>query len=282
MEWVRSINLAIEYIEDHLDEDISCNEIAQNAFYSSFHFQRAFSLMTEMTIGEYIRNRRLSLAAQDLLNSNLKVVDVAIKFCYETPESFSKAFQRFHGVLPSKARAHGTDLKSFNRLTLKIILEGGSSMDYKIVQRDSFRVVAKTIRITCEKSGTEIPKFWSEYFSNGLGKKVEGMMGICAPKDPESYEFEYGIGCEEKYAKEIPEGFNVITIPAGTWAVFKCVGAMPDAMQNMWKRIYSEWLPQASYEMLPTYDMELYTDGDNSSSDYISEIWLPVIEKKVF
>jgi AraC family transcriptional regulator len=279
MEWVRSLNFALDYIEEHLTDDIVCNDIAQQAFYSSFHFQRTFSLLTGMTVSEYIRNRRLSLAAQDLLNNNAKVIDVALKYGYYTPESFTKAFRRYHGVLPSQAKRLGTELKSFNRLTLKIILKGGSALDYKIVQKDSFKVVAKTRRFTAENSGNEIPSFWSVYFSSGLHRQVCGMMGMCLPVEAGSKDFEYGIGCEEKHVDKIPEGFITIEIPSYTWAIFKCVGAMPDAIQKMWDRIYSEWLPQATYELIPGYDIEFYTDGDTNSEDYISEIWIPVKEK---
>ena len=279
MEWVRSLNLAINYIEEHLNDNIDCDDIAQHTFYSSFHFQRTFSLLTGMTVSEYVRNRRLSLAAQDLLNNNIKVIEVALMYGYDTPESFTKAFQRFHGVLPSQAKRHGAELKSFNRLTLKIVLEGGSIMDYKIVPKDSFKVVTKTRKFTTENSGNEIPAFWSDYFSSGLHQQVCGMMGICLPVESGYKDFEYGIGCEEKYVNKIPEGFKTVEIPSYTWAIFKCVGAMPDAIQKMWKRIYSEWLPQSIYELVPGYDIEFYTEGDNGSKDYISEIWIPVKEK---
>lgn len=279
MDWVRSLNLAIEYIEDHLSDNIVCEDIAQHAFYSSFHFQRTFSLLTGITVSEYIRNRRLSLAAQDLLYNNAKVIDVALKYGYDTPESFTKAFQRFHGVLPSQAKKFGIELKSFSRLTLKIVLEGGSIMDYKIEQKDSFRVVVKTRKFTAENSSNEIPLFWSDYFASGSHHQICGMMGICLPVETGCKEFEYGIGCDEKHVTSVPEGFRTIEIPSYTWAIFKCIGPMPDAIQNMWKRIYSEWLPQSAYELMDGYDIEFYTEGDTSSKDYVSEIWIPIKEK---
>ncbi len=279
MEWVRSLNFAIEYIEEHLSDNIVCDDIAQSTFYSSFHFQRTFSLLTGTTVSEYVRNRRLSLAAQDLLNSDMKVIDVALKYGYDTPESFAKAFQRFHGVLPSQVKKHGTELKSFNRLTLRIILEGGSVMDYKIVKKESFKLVANTRRFMSEDSSKEIPLFWEEYFSKGMHQQVCGMIGICLTTEEGAKDFIYGIGCEEKYLKQIPEGFTTLEIPSFTWSIFKCVGEMPAAIQNMWKRIYSEWLPQANYELIPGYEIEFYTEGDTSSKDYVSEIWIPVKEK---
>jgi AraC family transcriptional regulator len=211
--------------------------------------------------------------------SDTKVIDTALKYGYETPESFAKAFTRFHGVTPNHARLEGSNLKSFNRLIIKIRLEGGNIMDYKIIKREPFKVLAKTKTFTGENSKSEIPKFWSEYFSDGSYKKVCGMLGICEQQKAGSREFRYGIGCECQPEAAIPDGFEILTVPSYTWAVFRCIGPMPDAIQDMWTRVYSEWLPQAEYELIPDYDIELYTEGDNQSKDYISEIWIPVKKK---
>lgn len=279
MEWVKSLNQAIDFIEDNITENITCEDVAEQVYLSSFHFQRTFSLFTGLTVGEYIRNRRLSLAGQELLRGNSKVIDIALKYGYETPESFTKAFGRFHGVTPNEAKKRGTILKSYNRLILKIILEGGNSMDYRIEKKDAFQVVAKTKFFNEETSATEIPKFWSEYFSTKQNDKVCGMLGICTQAKAGAKEWKYGIGCERKYIKEVPEEFEILDIPEYTWAIFTCVGAMPDSIQNLWKRVYSEWLPASDYELVPDYDIEFYTEGDNSKDDYVSEIWFPVIEK---
>lgn len=280
MEWIKAINQAIDYIESNLFEDITCEDIAEHIYLSSFHFQRTFSVLTEMTVGEYIRNRRLSLAGHELLTNQEKIIDVALKYGYQTPESFTKAFVRFHGITPSESRKEGSVLKSFNRLVIKITLEGGNSMDYKIVNKEAFKVVVKSKVFRSETSSTEIPEFWTDYYNTGLATKVCGMMGICCSEMSYTSEWKYGIGCEEKYVKDIPDGFEIWDIEANTWAIFTCVGAMPNAIQDMWKRIYSEWLPNSNYELLPTYDIELYTDGDNSSKDYVSEVWIAVKEKK--
>ena len=279
MEWLQSLNRAIDYMENHLTDNITCEDVAEHIYISSFHFQRTFNLLTGLTIGEYLRNRRLSLAGQDLLKGENKVIDVALKYCYETPESFSKAFSRFHGITPSQARKEGSVLKSFNRLVIKIKLEGGSTMDYGIVKKDSFKVVAKTRLFSNETSQSEIPKFWSEYYNTGLDKKVCGMMGICLQSKNTTRTWSYGIGCEEKFVREIPKDFEILEIPSYTWAIFTCVGPMPNGIQNMWERVYSEWLPQADYELISDYDIEYYTEGDNTKEDYVSEIWIPVKEK---
>ena len=130
-----------------------------------------------------------------------------------------------------------------------------------------------------KKSYIDLPKFWTEYFSKGYGKIVEGAMGICQQESLDSEEFKYSIGCEYSQGACIPDGFGIITIPASTWAVFKCVGAMPKAIQDIWNRIYSEWLPQAEYDRIQEYDFERYTEGNNQSQDYVSEIWIPVKKK---
>lgn len=279
MEWTKMLNDAIEYIENNITEDLTCEDVAEQIYLSGFHFHRTFSILTGMTLGDYIRNRRLSLAAQELLTGKDKVIDIALKYGYQTPESFTKAFSKFHGVLPSQVKREGTILKSFNRLTLIIKLEGGNSMEYKIVKKDEFEVVALTRMFADESSKTEIPSFWDEYFRKGYHEKVCGSMGICYSDMNSSKNWRYAIGCEKQYATEIPEGFEILLIPAHTWAIFSCVGAMPDAIQNMWKRIYSEWLPASNYSMLNDFDIEYYYEGDGSSSDYRSEIWIPVQEK---
>lgn len=279
MEWVRSLNRAIEYIESHLLEELTCEEVAAHVYISNFHFQRCFSLLTEMTVGEYIRNRRLSLAGQELTSSDKKIIDIALKYGYETPESFTKAFARFHGVTPTQAKVEGSGLKSFNRLLIKIKLEGGTVMDYKIITREAFKVLVMTRLFKTESSFTDLPDYWTEYFSKGYGKLVPGSMGICEPERPDSDEFRYGIGQEYAEGAEIPKGYELLTIPANTWAVFKCIDPMPSAMQEVWKRIYGEWLPQADYERIQGCDFEVYTEGNNQSEDYVSEIWIPVRKK---
>lgn len=279
MEWVKTLNQAIEYMEEHFGDNITCEDVANQVYLSSFHFQRAFSLFTGLTVGEYIRNRRLSLAGQELLRTSDKVINIAFKYGYETPESFAKAFMRFHGVTPNEAKREGTILKSFNRLILKIIMEGGNSMDYRIEKKEAFQIVAKTKFFKGDNSSTDIPKFWGEYFQSGLEKKVCGMIGISSQEREDTKEFRYGIGCERKYVQEVPEGFDILDIPAYTWAIFTCIGAMPKAIQDMWRKVYGEWLPGSKYELIPNYDIEYYTDGNNNSPDYVSEIWIPVKEK---
>ncbi len=214
MDWIESLNRALGFIEDNLCEDITCGDIASHVFISSSHLQRAFVLLTGLTIGEYIRNRRLSLAGQELAGGGAKVIDVALKYGYDTPESFSKAFSRFHGVSPGQARKGGASLRSYNRLTIKIIMEGGNFMDYRIEKKAAFTVVVKA-RVFGDNSSKEIPAFWDGYFEQGLHKQISGAMGVCG-EVMEGGKFMYGIGCPEEWLKEknLPEGFESWAIPA--------------------------------------------------------------------
>lgn len=164
MNWVKDLNTAINYIEEHLLTDVTCEEVANQIYISSYHFQRAFSMLTGMTMNEYIRNRRLSLAGQELIMSNLKITDLAYKYRYDTPESFTKAFTRFHGSNPSQAKVAGSNLKSFNRLLIKIRLEGGTPMDYRIEQKDAFAVLAKSKMFSLETSEQRNPKILVSLF----------------------------------------------------------------------------------------------------------------------
>ncbi|MDE7310593.1 MAG: AraC family transcriptional regulator [Eubacterium sp.] len=278
MEWVQVINQAIEYIEKHLEEDIHCEDVSRSVHMSLFHFQRMFHLLTGMTVGEYIRKRRLSVAGEELTRQQTKVIDVAFKYGYHSSESFTKAFTRFHGATPSQVKK-GKELKSFNKLVVKISVEGGTIMDYRIEKKEAFRLLVYAKLFTDESSEKGIPAFWEEYYQKELFKKAPGYLGVCAQEKESAAGFMYGIGCDVDDVKEVPEGFRILHIPAYTWAIFKCVGPTPDAIQKTWEDIYREWLPGADYKLIPDYDIENYLPGDNTSNDYVSEIWIPVMEK---
>jgi len=145
MDWITRLQKSIDYIESHLLDEVSIEEIAETAFVSSFHYQRIFSLLTQMTISEYVRKRRLAMAGQELSASANKVIDAAMKYGYDSPESFSKAFTRFHGITPAAARTPGASLKSFSPLVLKITIEGGTTMDYRIEKRKAFKVLVREL-----------------------------------------------------------------------------------------------------------------------------------------
>ena len=278
MDWVRTINNAIEYMENHLTDEITLADIARNVHLSAFHFRRAFSLLTEMSPAEYLRKRRLSQAGADLMSGEAKVIDVAMKYGYDSPESFTKAFTRFHGVSPMQVRK-GSPVQFMNRFTVRISIDGGCIMEYRIEKWEAMDLLVHAKEFHAETSEKEIPGFWDEYYANEEYRKIPGYLGVCAQEKTDSDEFRYGIGCRASDVEGVPEGFEIIHLPEYTWAVFKCVGPMPRAIQDMWGQIYREWLPVSDYELIPDYDIENYLPGDPSSRNYVSEICIPVRKK---
>ena len=278
MDWVAALNKALDYIEDNLFENITCSKIANHVYISNAHLQRGFYALTGLTINEYIRNRRLTLAGYELSTENAKVIDVAIKCGYETPESFSKAFSRFHDVTPSQAKHGGVSLKSYNRLIVKIIMEGGSVMDYRIEKKEAFFVVVKfdplnkSITVINDNNIIALGHFWGPYLNKELCKKP----GLGAGDETRTYII-------SKTEEEIPDGFEKQQIPASSWAVFKCEGETPDAARNeTYKRFYGEWLPQqAKYELDLSYDVNFssvsFAGPVTSPGD--AEMWVAVKEK---
>ncbi len=287
MDWIRSFQRSIDFIENNITEPLDIADIARQANVSPFYYQKIFTMICGFTIGEYIRNRRLTLAGSELARSDVKVIDTALKYGYDTPEGFARAFTKFHGVAPSAVRK-GAPVKFYARLSVTISMKGGSIMNYKVVQKQEFKVIER--KITCsisEDSNVELPKFWERCHSDGTVKRLleltsdkTDIFGICYAHTQEKQQtFDYSIAAKIEDRAEIPEGFTANIIPARTWIVFECKGAMPDAIQQLWHRICTEFFPSSSYE--PTYEMDIeaYTGGDMSSPDYRSEIWVPVKEQ---
>ena len=275
MDWIRTVNNAIAYMEDHLTDRIALEDISKSVNLSVFHFHRAFSMLTEMSPTDYLRKRRLSLAGAELADSDEKVIDIALKYGYETPESFSKAFTRYHGVSPMQVKK-GSPIKFMSRYTVKMVVEGGQIMEYRIEKWEATDLLVHGKIFHAETCETEIPKFWDEYYANENYRKIPGYLGVCAQQKTDGDEFKYCIGCRAADVEGVPEGFEILHLPEYTWAVFKCVGPMPDAIQEMWETIYKEWLPVSDYELIPDFDIENYLPGDPSSRDYVSEICIPV------
>lgn len=289
MDFVKGLQCAIDYIEDHLTDDIDYESIARQAACSTFYFQRIFSALCDMSVGDYIRRRRLTLAGRDLNVSKEKVIDVALRYRYESPESFARAFSKFHGITPSEAKLDGSKLKSFTRLSVQITLKGGNAMNYKVVERQAFKVLEKveTHRIVNYENFNTIPDFWARSHRDGTIGTLLSMtndksyiFGICYGNHPHNAnEFEYGIGTKCGEDCIAPEGFRINEIPARTWLVFEIVGAMPNAIQDLWRKITSEFFPTSDYE--PTYEMDIeaYTAGVMTAPNYRSEIWVAVVKK---
>lgn len=285
MGWIEGISDAINYIEDNITEELTIENIAKQAFVSSFYFQKGFAMLCGFTVGEYIRQRRLTLAGSELVSTGRKIIDIALKYGYDSPDSFTKAFLRFHGVTPTAVRKDGAMLKSFAPLKIKFSLEGGFIMDYKIIEKEAFTVMGVAKVFKYDTAGTEIPKFWTEHYQTGKDKIVCGMYGVCVDESMGSDEFEYLIADNYTTSSEIPDGFVTKVIPKHSWAIFACKGAMPASLQNTNQKIFSEWLPNCKdYEIAAGYNIEMYTNvadypNGNQDENYYSEIWIPVQKK---
>ncbi len=243
-----------------------------------------FGFVIGIPISEYIRRRRLTVAALELQQSNAKVIDVALKFGYNSADSFTRAFQNLHGIPPSKAREKGVTLKAYPRITFTLTIEGVVAMNYRIEEKEGFTVVGikEFISLANEENYLKIPQMWQNIskettalICSQANREPSGLLGVCA--DMYDNGFDYWIGAAT--TNPCPESLSKLNIPASTWAIFEAIGPMPDALQKLWKRIYSEWLPSSGYEHAKSPEIEWYSDGDTSSPTYKSEIWIPVIKK---
>jgi AraC family transcriptional regulator len=286
LEWLIRMKDALAYMESKMAESIRIEDVAKIAHVSPFHFQRMFSMLTGFTVADYVRKRRLTLAAQELASSKIRVLDVALKYGYDSPESFAKAFRKAHGLSPSAAREPGVQLKAFPRLSFHLSLKGDQEMDYKIVEKPAFTVIGKSMEVTTRdgENFRRIPQFWTECNTDGTSDQLiqlaadNNWLGICMSMDMEKELLSYWIGVEADAAAD-PQGYETAVIPAASWAVFTSVGPMPHAIQNVWERIFQEWFPGTGYEHTGGPEFELYPPGDTAAADYVCEVWVPVVKK---
>ena len=295
MDWITGIQRAVEYVEVHITEPVDFEEAAKQACSSNFHFQRVFSILCGMTLGEYIRARRLSLAGSELAASGARVIDVALKYGYDSPESFSRAFARFHGISPSQARQDGAALKAFSPLSVKLILDGGTTMNYRIETKDAFPLICKTWKQTTPTTELlpveEIAHFWQTCGADGTIEALcryipqDNMftgciVGASLGRDAADPEHPYAIGAHYHGLPVTDEGLQVIEIPAHTYVVFPCVGKMPEAIRNLYQRICGEFFPNSEYQPCGGTDFEAYPSANVSDPGYTCEVWVAVEKKQ--
>ncbi len=287
MDWIKSFQKAVDYVEEHICEPVDYKRIAQEMNVSSFYFQRIFSILCGFTVGEYIRSRRLALAGSELLSTDEKIIDIALKYGYDSPEGFTRAFARFHGITPSDVRKNGAPVRSFARLSVSISVKGGSSMDYKIMKKEAFKIIAKEQRfkkVEDIQGRSDIPAFWTECHGDGTVKylsencKKDGILGgsvvgMCMEDSTVVKDFPYLIGAE--YAGgDVPNGYKVVDVPAAEWAVFGIDGLGEEKIQQTWHKIFAEFFPSSTYKPAGNFDLEVYP-----TDTYKGEIWISV-EKK--
>lgn len=285
MEWLERLNKAVDYIEDNLEQEIDYAAAAQIACCSTFHFQRMFSYIADVPLSAYIRRRRMTAAAFDLQNGDEKIIDLALKYGYESPTAFNRAFQKVHGVTPTKARNQGVSLKAYPRIVFQIAIKGDVEMEYRIERKESFKVVGvkKRFLMSMEDSFAKVPQFWQETIESGVVPEIlglledpsHGLLGVSTCMNGEDFDYYISVPTTQ----DTPATMEEYTVPKGTWAIFECVGAMPKAIQDLQKRIITEWLPTSGYEYSDAPDIEVYFAGDQKSADYRSEVWVPVTKE---
>lgn len=284
MNWSEAISRSIEYIEDNLTNDITIEDIANHLYISSFYFQKGFSMLCGYSISEYIRSRKLSLAGYELLHTNNKIIDIALKYGYDSPDSFTKAFTRFHGSTPTEVRKSGK-IKEFAPLKINLMLEGGYTMEYKIEEKEAFKVVGLKDRFKYETASQDIPKIWKKFFVKNVCNRIKPKYAVNIDTSMGHDLFDYVIGDDYHPELKVPKGLEVIEIPEFTWVIFSCIGPASVKMQETNERIFKEWLPNSNdYEIAAGYNIEMYSDPKDykkgiDDEKYYSEIWIPIKKK---
>ncbi len=290
MDSLERMNQALAYIEAHLADEIDIQQVERLALCSEYHFRRMFSFLAGVSLSEYIRRRRLTLAAFDLAQGEARVIDIALKYGYTSPDAFTRAFTGLHGVSPVEARRGGSSLKAYPRLTFQLILRGENEMKYRIVDKDGFRIIGLMKRVPLIYQGVnpEIAAMWQSLDADQIARlkalsNIEPGGLISASTNfsegrLDGGELDHYIGAATTLAA--PGDLAWLEVPAATWAVFESVGPFPDTLQNIWGRIYSEWFPSSGYEQVPGPEI-LWNEGkDVTSPTFRSEIWIPVMKRK--
>lgn len=277
MDSIQNMNKALAYIEANLDDEIDFGQVARIACCSEHQFNRMFSFLSGIGLSEYIRNRRLTLAAMDLQSGGTKVIDVALKYGYNSPDSFSRSFQNIHGVTPSLAKENGSFLKAYPPMTFQLTVKGGTEMNFHFVEKEEFKIVG--IMETVDTTGGNFhPDIWKELENDDLLKKLDqfsntdfqGILHVNANITTNSRDYYISVVT----TKEASQAFTAFEIPAATWGVFKTSGPQPEMMLKTWKRIYAEWLPSSGYELAES--IEFVRDLNDPSDPSANEIWIPV------
>lgn len=278
MEWVERLNQAMDYIETHLTEEIDHAQLGRLACCSAYHFQRMFAYMAGVPLGEYIRRRRMSLAAVDLQNGDAKIVEVAQKYGYSSPTAFNRAFQSVHGIAPSAVRGEGVCVKSFPAITFSIAVKGGEAMDYRIETKDAFRIVGVSAPLAkeIEQNFMVVPTLWGQAVQDGTLQRLAarmdaqpaGLLGVSACGEEEPWRYWIAVA-----STQAADGFEEYTVPAATWAIFYGEGTN-QSIQELEKRVVTEWLPTSGYEYGSAPDIEAYLNPDPQNAKF--EVWIPV------
>ncbi|TYS19830.1 AraC family transcriptional regulator [Rossellomorea vietnamensis] len=290
MDLLKNMNDSLQYIEENLTSDIDFKEVARLSLCSEYHFKRMFSFLAGITLSEYIRRRRLTLAAFELSDSRMKIIDIAMKYGYQLPDSFTRAYQGLHGVTPSEARNNSRALKAFPRMTFQLSIMGGNEMNYRIEHKAAFKIagIKKRVPIIFSGENPHITAMWNKLDNEEIqeltelsnlepGGIIQASANFSEARMEEKGELDHYIGAAT--TDSTPKGYSVLEVPEYTWAVFESAGPFPDTLQETWGRIYSEWFPASSYQQVEGPEILSIKSKDLRSSVVKSEIWIPVLKK---
>jgi len=291
MEPLKQLNLAMAYIEDNLSREIDFQNVAQLACCSEYHFRRLFSFLSGMTLSEYIRRRRLTQAALELSKADVKIIDVAMKYGYNSPDAFTRAFQGLHGITPKEAKTDGAALKAIPPMTFQLTIKGGSEMDYRIVEKEAFYIagIKKRIPLIYEGKNPHMDSMWASLTMDDFAElkrlsNVEPTGILCVSANFTEGRFLAEGDYLDQYigvatTKVVSERWEILSVDACTWVVFTVAGEFPKTLQDTWARIFAEWFPTSGYESTGGPEILWNESPDTSKPDYKSELWIPVIKK---
>ena len=288
MEWNEKLQDIIDYVENHLqrkEEAINYEEIAQIAGCSFAFFQKVFSYINGISFSEYVRFRKLTLAGYDVKSTKMKIVDISYKYGYDSPTSFTKAFQQFHGVSPTEAKNREVELTVLPKMQILY----RQKYTWRIEEKQSVRLIGVSKKISCKDGNQQekILSFWSECQKNNTfvtlisldTAKRKGMFGLVTSYDKQSAKIEYAIMVESN--EVLPPGFNEIILPKASWAIFDCQGSIPCSIQKGWKYLHEEWLVKYPFKHAKCPDLEWYSNGNQYSEEYLSQIWIPILQEDI-
>lgn len=285
MEWLKNLSSAIKYIEDNLSGDISVDEASKIACCSAFYFQRMFTHIAGIPLSEYIRRRRMTMAAFDIKAGKMKVMDIGFKYGYGSPTAFNRAFRSVHGVSPSDAKHNGTALKSYPPIRIAVSVTGTEEIKYSIEHKNAMKIIGirTELKNDMEENQRIVPVFWEKVINEGSLENILGLdngltgklFGVTAcNKTGEAY---YYIGAEDKDLHEYCNLYE-LTIPAASWVVFKCEKPFKESVQIVFKHFLTEWLPFSGYEYAELPDIEVYpADNENEHA----EVWIGIKKEEV-
>ncbi|MGP3689517.1 AraC family transcriptional regulator [Streptomyces sp. IBSNAI002] len=279
------LNQAMEHIEGRLDGRIDAADLARIVMTSEYHLRRLFSALAGMPLSEYVRRRRLTIAGAEVLAGDRTLLEIAVRYGYTSGEAFARAFRAVHGVGPGEARRSGASLRSQPRLSFRLTVEGNSSMRYRVVEKDEFRMVGRKARVPLVHEGVNpaIADFIRGIGQEALGRmellsdqEPRGIVGVSGNLDPSRAEgtgLDYFHGVVTRAA--VPEDMEALDVPAGTWAVFESSGTFPQALQYLWRDVFTQWFPSNPYRSRPGPELlRVRLSQDASEAD--AELWIPV------